>query len=183
MSSSLFFDTVLVALLCVFTFCCREDKCILVWSSSSLFVYMDYWLSTKNNWKEPSGGAFCKSTSHIPANIPHPTSRTSHIPNIPHPEDTTSRTYHIPNIPYPEHPTSPIPHIPNIHTSPTSHMLNMPLYSMTYFQHPTFLQTNHIACMNWNRIQYLSWYLEAWKLYKWRSFKWKITHDKTLFFK
>ena len=27
--------------------------------------------------------AFCKSTSHIPANIPHP---TSHIPNIPHPE-------------------------------------------------------------------------------------------------
>ena len=26
--------------------------------------------------------AFCKSTFHIPANIPHPTSRTSHIPNI-----------------------------------------------------------------------------------------------------
>ena len=71
--------------------------------------------------------AFCKSTSHIPANIPHPTSyilniphpehptsRTSHIPNIPHPEHPTSRTSHIPNIPHPEHSTSRTFHIPNI---------------------------------------------------------------------
>ena len=80
-----------------------------------------------------------RQTSHIPhptfrafhiPNIPyleHPTSRTSHIPNISHPKHPTFRAYDIPNMPHPEHPTSPISHIPNIHTSPTSHMLNMPL--------------------------------------------------------
>ena len=61
--------------------------------------------------------AFCKSTSHILANmahtisqissIPHPehlyhpTSPTSHIPNIWHPEHPISRTFHFPNIPLP----------------------------------------------------------------------------------
>ena len=30
---------------------------------------------------------FCKSTSNIPANIPHP---TLHIPNVPHPEHPIS---------------------------------------------------------------------------------------------
>ena len=48
------------------------------------------------NYRPPK--AFCKSTSHIPANIPHPehpTSRTSHLPNIPHPQHHTSPTYNI----------------------------------------------------------------------------------------
>ena len=57
---------------------------------------------------------FCISTSHIPANIPHPTSRTSLKPNIPHPEHPTSLTSHIRNIPHPEHPTSGTSHISNI---------------------------------------------------------------------
>ena len=64
--------------------------------------------------------AFCKSTSHIPANIPHPTpqtrhisyliSPTSHIPNITHFQHPTSQTFHILNIP---HPISQTPHILN----------------------------------------------------------------------
>ena len=67
---------------------------------------------------------------HPTSHIPHPTSRRSYIPNIPHPEHTTSRTYHIPNIPHPEHPTSPTSHIPNIPhpehpTSLTSHIPNI----------------------------------------------------------
>ena len=84
--------------------------------------------------------AFCKSTSHIPASIPHPTSRTSHIPNIPHPSKhpTSQQTSHIPNIPHPsKHPTSQTSHIPNIPhpehaTSRTSHMPNVP-----HLEHPT----------------------------------------------
>ena len=90
--------------------------------------------------------AFCKSTSHILANIPHPTSQTSHIPNIPHPEHPTSRTSHIPNIPHPEHPTSCTSHIPNIPhpehpTSRTSHIPNI-----LHPEHPTS-RTSHIPNM------------------------------------
>ena len=74
--------------------------------------------------------AFCKSTSHIPANNPHPqhpTSRTSHIPSNPHPHHPTSPTSHISINPHPQHPTSPTSHILNIthpqHTiSPTFHI-------------------------------------------------------------
>ena len=57
-------------------------------------------LQLQNIW------AFCKSTSHVQANIPHPEhpkSRTSHIPNIPHPEHLKSFKIphnHIPNIPH-----------------------------------------------------------------------------------
>ena len=74
--------------------------------------------------------AFCKSTCHIAANIPHPehpSCQTSHIPNIPHPEHPTSQTYHIPNIPHPEHPTSHISNIPHLQhpTSRTSHISNI----------------------------------------------------------
>ena len=64
--------------------------------------------------------AFCKSTSHIPANIPHPehsTSRTSHIPNNPHHKHPTSPTTHIPNIPYHQHSTSWTPHIQHLGTT------------------------------------------------------------------
>ena len=80
--------------------------------------------------------AFCKSSSHIPANIPHPTHQTSHIRNISHLQHLTSptsyilnipypQTSHISNIPHPEPSTSQTPHIPNIQhpghpTSPTS---------------------------------------------------------------
>ena len=55
-------------------------------------------------------------------NIPHPTSQTFHIPNIPHPKHLTSRTFHILYIPYHEYLTSPASHIPNIPNSqhPTS---------------------------------------------------------------
>ena len=78
--------------------------------------------------------AFCKSTSHIPANNPHPqhpTSRTSHIPNNPHLHNPTSPTSHISINPHPQHPTSPTSHIPNIphpehHTSPTYNIPNIP---------------------------------------------------------
>ena len=74
--------------------------------------------------------AFCKSTSHIPANIPHPkhpTSCTSHIPNIPHLKHPTSCTSHIPNIPHPQHLTSHTSHIPHCQyaTSLAYHILNM----------------------------------------------------------
>ena len=116
--------------------------------------------------------AFCKSTSHIPANIPHPkhpTSCPSHIPNIPHPEHPTSQTSHIPqhptsptshipNIPHPKHPTSRTSHIPNIPhpqhpTSPTSHIPYIPhsTFSICHFpsishsEHVTSCQTNHIT--------------------------------------
>ena len=44
----------------------------------------------------------------------HPTSRTSHISNIPHPEHPTSRTSHISNIPHLQHLTSRTSHIRNI---------------------------------------------------------------------
>ena len=76
-------------------------------------------------------------TSRQTSHNPHPTSRTSHIPNIPHPQHLTSRASHIPNIPHPQHPTSPTSHIPNIPhpqhpTSPTSHIPNIPL-----LEHPT----------------------------------------------
>ena len=70
--------------------------------------------------------AFCKSTSHITENIPHPTSRTFNIPRIPHPEHLTFRTSHVPNT-----------HIPNIPhqkhtTSRKSHILKIP-----HLKHPT----------------------------------------------
>ena len=92
--------------------------------------------------------AFCKSTSHIPVNIPHPTSHilhlqhstpgTFHIPNILHPQHPTSQTSHISNIPHPQHPSFPTSHIPGIPhphhcTSPTSNIPNT-----TQTQHPTF---------------------------------------------
>ena len=91
--------------------------------------------------------AFCKSTSDIPASVPHP---TSHIPNIPHPKHPTSWTSHILNISHPQDPTCAICHF----------------HSIPHFQHPTSRQTNHIARITWNRIQYLSWYLQARKSYK-----------------
>ena len=96
-------------------------------------------LERQNIW------AFCKSTSHIP-NIPsiphpeHPTCRTSHILNIPHPQHSTS-----PTSPYPQHSTCSICHFPSTPHSPQ----------------PTSRQTNHIACVNWNRRQCLSWNLQA----------------------
>ena len=104
--------------------------------------------------------AFCKSTSNISANIPHPTSRRSHIPNIPHPRHPahpTSRTSHIPNIPHPTHPTSHIPNIPHPEhpTSRSSHIRNMPhpdhsasrtshIPNIPYPEHPTS-PTSHIS--------------------------------------
>ena len=78
--------------------------------------------------------AFCKSTSHIPANIPHPTSQTRHIPNISYPQHLTPPTLHIFNIPHPKHPTSQTFHILNIPhpISQTPHISNIP-----HPQHPT----------------------------------------------
>ena len=139
-------------------------------------------------------------TSNIP-NIQHPehrskrpTSQTSHISNISHPQHSTSRTSHISNIPYLEHPTSLISHILNIlnpqhSTYPTSPYLQHPTCSICHFssiphsQHPTSRQTNHIVCINWNRIQYLSRYLQVWQFMQIMKFQMKITHDKTLFSK
>ena len=51
---------------------------------------------------------FCKSTSHISPNIPHPSSPTSYIPNIPHfkqptPQHPKSRISHILNISHSKH--------------------------------------------------------------------------------
>ena len=89
-------------------------------------------------WRKPE---FCKSTFHIPANIPH---STSQIPIIPHPGDPVSRTSCIPNIPYSEHPTSRTLHIPNIPhpqnpASRISHIPNTPqpqhLTLLTYYIH------------------------------------------------
>ena len=57
---------------------------------------------------------FCKSTSNIPANIPHP---TLHIPNIPHPEHPISRISHNPTIPYCQHTISLTFHIARISSS------------------------------------------------------------------
>ena len=114
----------------------------------------------------------------------HPKSlQTPYIPNIPHSEHTTSPTSRTPNITNPQRPTSPISHIPNIHTSQHPTCSICYFHSIPHFQLPTFRQRNHIVCINWNRILYLSWYLQAWKSYKWRSFKCKTTHDKTLFSK
>ena len=83
-------------------------------------------LERQNIW------AFCKSTSHIQANIPHPehpehpTSWTSHMPNIPHPEHPASPTSHIFNIPHPQHHHIPnIPHAQYV-TSLAHHILNIP---------------------------------------------------------
>ena len=69
-------------------------------------------------------------TSQQTFHIPHPTSGTSHIPHIPHPEHPISRTSHIPNIPHLQHPTSPTSRTPNIPhpehpTSLTSHIPNI----------------------------------------------------------
>ena len=56
--------------------------------------------NTELKWFKPYGfSALRKSTSHIPVNIPHP---TSHIPNV-----------HISNIQYPDHPSSQGSHIPH----------------------------------------------------------------------
>ena len=68
---------------------------------------------------------FCKSASHIPVNMPHPkhpTSPTSHIPNIQHLQHSTFATSQILNIPHCQHLTSWVSHIPNIphHQHPTS---------------------------------------------------------------
>ena len=62
------------------------------------------------NWHFVNQHPTSQQTSHIP----HPTSRTSHILNIPHPEFSTYRTSHIPNIQHPEHLTSQTSHIPGI---------------------------------------------------------------------
>ena len=104
-----------------------------------------------------------KLTSHIWVKILHPTSQTSQITNIPHPERPTSPTSHILNIPHPKHPTFqtshiliflhpniPHPkhstitgfHIPNIshperHTPRTSYIPNTP-----HLEHPTSLIFN-----------------------------------------
>ena len=92
--------------------------------------------------------AFCKSTSLIPANIPHPTYQTSHIPSILHLQHPTSWTSYISIIPHPEHlhphhlifPTSNISNIPHPqHPTSTSHIPNIPPT-----QHPTF-STYYIA--------------------------------------
>ena len=105
--------------------------------------------------------AFFKSTSHIPINIPHPTSltptsKTSHNPNIPNSpslEYHTSPTLHITNIPHALHPISPTFHIPNIShfehlTSPISCKPNIP-----HFQHttsPTFHITRILSSLSTN---------------------------------
>ena len=91
-----------------------------------------------------SGQAFGKSTSHIQANIPHPTSRTPHIPNIPHPQYLTSPTFHIPNIPHTQH-----------HTSPTCNTHNIPHNSnfiMTFNKFPNTCEGAFKYSFNNNRI-------------------------------
>ena len=79
------------------------------------------------------------SAGILQINIPypgkHPTSWTSHIHNILHPQHPISRTSHIPNIPHPKHPTSPTSYIFNIPhlqypitqdtTSPTFHITSI----------------------------------------------------------
>ena len=124
-----------------------------------------------------------KLTSHIPANNPHPTSRTPHIPNIPHhkhptsqtfhitniprPEHLTSRTSHIPNIPHSEHPTSRTSHIPNIRhpehpTSRTSHIPNIPHPTFSTPQHSTFskchlLSISHSKHATFYQTNHITW--------------------------
>ena len=135
---------------------------------SKLFIYRDY----KNFYDTDFRMAFCKSTSHIPANIAHPkhrTSRTSHIPNTPHPAHPISRTSHIPNILHPEHLTSPTSHMSNIPhpqhpTSPPSHIPYIPhstfstchFPSISHSEHVTSCQTDQITWIDRNKEQYFN---------------------------
>ena len=101
-------------------------------------------------------------TSWQTSHIPHPTSQTSHITNIPHPEHPTSRISHIPIIPHREHPTSQTSHILNIShpqhpTSPTSHIPIMPLpYHISFLTCYILSERNHITRINWNKEQYFN---------------------------
>ena len=123
---------------------------------SKLFIYRDY----KNFYDTDFRMAFCKSTSHIPANIAHPkhrTSRTSHIPNTPHPAHPISRTSHIPNIPHPEHLTSPTSHMSNIPhpqhpTSPPSHIPYIPHSTFSTCHFPSISHSEHVTSCQTDQI-------------------------------
>ena len=115
--------------------CCKKSSCLIFF-----ILFCDCSKSYQCNTR-----TLCKSTSHIPANITHRTSPTSHIPNISHPKYPTSRTSniptsHIPNIPHPKHPTSQtsyIPKIPHLNIPrpehPTSRTSHIP-----YIPHPQY---------------------------------------------
>ena len=81
---------------------------------------------------------FCKSTSHISPNIPHPSSPTSCIPHFkqPTPQHPKSGISHILNIPIFQHLTPPTPKIPNIPPQ-TFRILNIPHLNISHPKHCT----------------------------------------------
>ena len=110
----------------------------------------EYWPSVLIFCKK----VFCKSTSHIPTNIPHP---KWHIPNIPRPKHSeypTSHTFYIPNIHFSnishlKHITSTACHIPNILHSkdPISPTFRNPKFSRPENSYPKLplSLTSHIS--------------------------------------